>query len=242
EVVNADYVVNSGCELSFKRFVVGIDYNTMKVKEFNFRKNSILLASGLDKEELVPFALQSSLLATQINNANVYVFDTTGYVDEQPNISLVSSNFEHEFEKIYRTVVNRHNDLKDFDGKYPSNYDLTDIYCVVIGLADLIYSFSNEFSLKVNELFKRINPAYRVHMLICDSPMGVSKYSFEDWYKQQVNGDGLWVGDGVGDQFIFNISKRNKDMNRDIDNKFGFFIEHGKASFSKLLYEGEDTI
>lgn len=242
EVVNADYVVNSGCELSFKKFVVGIDYNTMKVKEFNFRKNSILLVSGLDKEELVPFALQSSLLASQINNANVYVFDTTGYVDEQPNILLISSNFEHEFEKIYRIVVNRHNDLKDFDGKYPSNYDLTDIYCVVIGLADMISSFSNEFSSKVSELFKRINPAYRVHMVICDSPMGVSKYSFEDWYKQQVSGDGIWIGDGIGDQFTLNITKRNKDMNRDIDNKYGFIIEHGKVSFTKLLNEGEDTI
>ena len=242
EIVNADYFVNSGYELSFKRFVLGIDYNTMKAKEFNFLKNSLLMVAGLDKEELIPFAIQSAQVAAQIENTKVFVFDTVGVSIEQPNVTVVSSDFETAFEQIYKTVVQRHNDYKDYNGKYPLDYDLSNIYCVVIGFGDLLLSFSNEFARKVNELLKRINPAFRVHFVLCDSPLEVSKYSFEDWYKQQLNGDGIWVGDGVNGQFTLNISKRNRDMNREIDNRYGFVVEHGKASFIKLLGEGEELI
>ena len=242
ELIDADYVLNSGCKLEFSTFVVGIDYNTLKIKEINFRKSSLLMVSGLDKEELVPFAQQSAILASEIKDSRVYVFDTAGYLNENPRINIINTDFETEFEKIYQMVVKRHNDLKDYDGQYPSDYDLTDVFCVIVGLSDLLLSFSSEFSNKVNELFKRVNPAFRVHFVLCDSPIDITKYSFEDWYKQQINGEGIWIGDGIGDQFVFNITKRNRDLNRDIDNKYGFVVDRGKPYLTKLLGESEELI
>lgn len=68
----------------------------------------------------------------------------------------------------------------------------------------------------------------------------MANYSFENWYKQQINSNGIWVGDGVLDQFVFNINKKSRDLSKEIDNEFGFIINRGRATFVKLLDNSEE--
>ena len=240
-VVSVDYMISCNANKSYREFAVGVAFNTLEITKINFDKSPICLAVSQDTDEIVDFAQAVTKYAASINKTEAFIFDMTSLVVNDPNYSLCNSNFETEFEKIYWTVVNRHNDFKDNNGLTPEGYDLHNVFCAIVGLSDFLSSVSVEYAEKIKKVFENCKPEFNVEFLICDSLLGVSSYSFEDWYKQKCNGNGVWIGDGIVDQFTLSVSKRTKDMNKELDNKYGFVVNNGKATFVKLLNESEES-
>ena len=125
-----------------------------------------------------------------------------------------------------------------FKNKIPA--DMHKVYCFVFGVSDLLNSLSVEDKKGFGLMLENVKGSYNFSFVLFDNPMSVSDYSFEKWYKSQINNTGIWVGDGIVDQYIFNITKRTKDIRKEIENDCGFFINKGKPTLIKLLDESED--
>ncbi len=63
---------------------------------------------------------------------------------------------------------------------------------------------------------------------------------YESWYKQHITGtDGIWIGNGISDQYLLQINQ-NADVARDdISDFYGFIVTNGKAEKLKVLTEEE---
>ena len=62
---------------------------------------------------------------------------------------------------------------------------------------------------------------------------------YDDWYRATVNNTrGIWIGDGIANQFSIKLTKTTKDLYDEIGNKFGYVVERGNPTLIKLLEEG----
>jgi S-DNA-T family DNA segregation ATPase FtsK/SpoIIIE len=238
--VTIDYMKAYNLNPSYKSFAVGINYNNLQIATVDYEKTPIVLVASQDIDDVEPFVCTLAKYSSYIEDSEVVVFDTTKNFEEAKQYELFNSNFETKFEKVYRTVVSRYKALRDNNGVAPEDFDMHHIFCVIYGLTNLLNGISSEYADKITTMFEKCKAEFNVSFLICDTPIGISRYSTDDWYKEKCNGNGIWIGDGILDQFVFNISKRTKDMSTDINNEYGFVINKGKANLVKLLHESED--
>lgn len=240
ERVTSNYITEHCKDILFNNLVVGVNYNTLKNVCFNFTKHPIYIAVSQDIDDNVPFIIGISNVASTIPSSEVVVYDTASTIDENDNYKVVSKSFEEQFEYVYRTVVNRYKVLRDNNGVPPKDFDMHNIFCVINGLSNLLDNVSTAYVDKIHTMFEKCKSEFNVFFMISESTLGASKYSTEDWYKEKIQGNGLWIGDGVNDQFTLSVSKRTKDMSIDITNEYGFIINKGKANLIKLLFDDEE--
>ena len=75
-----------------------------------------------------------------------------------------------------------------------------------------------------------------VNFILVDSIDRFKKLELEPWYKNCCNNtNGIWVGNGINDQFVLKISQKIDEMKEDISNEFGFVVERGKPAFIKFI-------
>ena len=72
-----------------------------------------------------------------------------------------------------------------------------------------------------------------------DSVDKFKKVEYDDWYRGTVNNTrGIWIGDGIANQFSIKLTKTTKDLYDEIGNRFGYVVERGNPTLIKLLEEG----
>jgi S-DNA-T family DNA segregation ATPase FtsK/SpoIIIE len=73
-------------------------------------------------------------------------------------------------------------------------------------------------------------------MIVAENVKNLSNISFDKWYKKHVTqSDGIWVGNGITDQYQLKVTKNTSEMRDEITDEFGFAIKNGKPSKIKLL-------
>lgn len=236
--VNLDYI--KGFENDISKFIVGINCNTLKPATINLSKHSIYSIVSQDKEDCIDFCSSIANYASEFDDSEVVLIDCSKIFENIDNAKIISDDFENEFKKLYNCVLERNNAIKTNNWNAPDGLDMHRVFCIVYGLSDLISHLSHDFNEDIKIMFEKIDPAFNVYMFIFESKVDLANYSFENWYKQQINSNGIWVGDGVLDQFVFNISKKSRDLSKEIDNEFGFIINRGRATFVKLLDNSEE--
>ena len=64
----------------------------------------------------------------------------------------------------------------------------------------------------------------------------IKSIEYEMWYKSAVsNNYGIWIGNGITEQFTMKLSKTPKYLYNDIPENFGYIIKLGIPSLVKLL-------
>lgn len=78
--------------------------------------------------------------------------------------------------------------------------------------------------------------AYKVSIIISESITNLSSFTYENWYKSKVSlSDGIWIGNGISEQYQLKLATTTQEMRREIDDNFGYVIRKGKATLIKLL-------
>ena len=61
-------------------------------------------------------------------------------------------------------------------------------------------------------------------------------FEYESWYKSSVNtNDGIWLGNGINDQFSINITQKIPEIRQEIPYNFCFVIKRGKPVLVKFI-------
>ena len=65
----------------------------------------------------------------------------------------------------------------------------------------------------------------------------------EAWFKHTVlNGDGIWIGDGIANQLLLKINKMTSAMYDEIGTEYGYILSRGKTRLIKLLSSGKERM
>ena len=73
-------------------------------------------------------------------------------------------------------------------------------------------------------------------MIISDDAAKLKSYAFDPWYQKNFSpSDGIWIGNGAGEQNIVKISNYNAELTKDYKNNMGFHVSEGSYVTIKLL-------
>ena len=223
--------------------IIGINKSDLEVCKFDFNKNYITIVTLLD---LVMSSNFINPLINQIigsNNSSLIVINAEDYyinekyrsqyqyIDQQFNEIFISlSNFlKEQYDNYVRNDYNK----AIFENKRK-------IYCIIIGIESFKNRLNNENKAKFADLFTNGKDLGIVNFIILDSIDKIKKIELESWYKNCVNNNfGIWIGNGITDQFTLKISQKIEEMKEDIPNNFCFVIKRGKAQYVKFVEELE---
>lgn len=109
-------------------------------------------------------------------------------------------------------------------------------YFVITGFQSIYESLNEQCRDELSTLIEKAELHYNIRFVLCDNPKSLSVYSSQSWYKRHVTGmDGIWVGDGIADQYLLKIGKLTNEPYSEIPPCFGYVVKRGKPVLTKLI-------
>ena len=107
---------------------------------------------------------------------------------------------------------------------------------MIIGIDNLMSKISSENKQKLIDVFNKTKDLDIFNFIIVDSIDKIRRIENESWYRNSVNKSfGIWLGNGVNDQYSINISQKVPNMRDDVPSNFCFVIKRGKAEYVKFI-------
>ena len=221
--------------------IIGLEKDTLEICKFNFTKNYATLISALDINDISSFVncLINQIIA--VNNKSLVVINTEDF-EINPKYRPLYQYVDNKFDDIFNSLLNytknqkskyelSNHDKHIFDNKKP-------IYCVIIGVENFKNHLSNTNKVKFSELFSNAQDLGVINYILVDSLDKIKKIEFDSWYKECVSpSSGIWIGNGINEQYIIKISKRIDAMKENLPNGFCFVINRGKVKYVKYVTE-----
>lgn len=219
---------------------IGVERNSLDVHYYPFGASYIhlVLSGGM---EYGPFIEAISFLMVQKCGFNVTVIDPIGSFKAKDHKDILYYSTPNECETIvsslFDLVVYRNNTYKDALEKGVEVEHFEQKVIIINSIAGLKNTLSDEGAEKLWLVLEKGQVKYNVTFIITEQARNLSgDITFAKWYKQHINGsDGIWVGNGITEQFHLKPSKNTEEMREEISADFGFSLQNGKGVKVKLL-------
>ena len=160
---------------------------------------------------------------------------------EKLPVTVVNSDYEAWVVALFSEMVLRNNTFKDARLDMASLEPFEERVYIIVGMASILNKLSADGREKLSLLLEKAESFYKLHFVIVDSVAQYGNYNYETWYKRQCNGiDGLWLGDGIADQYQIKVNKITSELYADLDAEFGYVVSRGKPVLVKLLSSREE--
>lgn len=240
ETVTAEFVRGSLNEL--ERVPVGVSKKSLDIMCVDLRRVMIYPVACRELQQMAAF-LEELVRLAGMTEVPVIVVDPQQllYQESCQRAEWVTEELEAFVQKLFFEMVARNNDYKDANldvgilEKYPRKL------IVIAGMKALCDRLSDDGREKLSVLLEKGEVLYKLHFLIADDQRAFSSYSYEGWYKKHLTGsDGLWVGDGIADQYLLKVSKITSDLYEEIGDEYGYLVNRGRPVLIKLLSSGRE--
>lgn len=226
--------------------VIGINKANLNVSKFNFKKNYITMVTSLDINIMSNFL---NPLINQIilnNRESLIVINAEDFYIEdkyKKYYTYLNKNFDEMFDKLYNLLSSQKQSYINNDYDKSIFSDTKKIYCVIIGLDSLKNRLSEENKNRLSEMFNNGNDLETVNFILVDTIDKIKKVELESWYKNCVrNNYGIWIGNGINDQFSLKVVEKIEEMKEDVPDEFCFVVKRGKVEYVKYVAKLDLTV
>lgn len=217
---------------------VGVEKNSLNVHYYPFGSAYInmIMSAGLECHD---FAADLVSLIGKHSDVNGIVFDLPKTVVGDTGsltVYTTAKDCETQVAKLFDAVLYRNNTFKEANeqGVEPEKFE--EIFVVINSLATLRGSLSDQAVEKLSLILEKGTVAYGINIVIAEQVKNISSVSFEKWYKANVSPiDGIWIGNGITEQYQMKASKTTSEMHEEISQEFGYSLIKGKCVKLKLL-------
>lgn len=233
-----------------------------KTVNFDFVEKTIVglnsVPVGVEKEslEIASFAVSSRVITPVISQD---IIDCAGFAEEIVKVisktssvrvidtqQLISDDIE-DYEQIvielFNEMVSRNNTYKDAKLDKSVLDDRDERVYIITGIKKLFDRLSPDGKDKLGALLDNADPIYKIHFIVIDSLSAMESLRNEAWFKHTVlNGDGVWIGDGIANQLLLKINKMTSALYDEIGTEYGYILSRGKTRLIKLLSSGKERI
>lgn len=202
---------------SLSKVPIGINKKNLDIFTYDFKKEfiNIITAKNIDvATQFVSYLMEEMRL---LHNVEVLLLDA------ERILQTGEYTFRQELIKLKENMTKTKN-----------------IICVIIGVDKFINGLNdthNEFFkiLKTSENLKKVN------FIIVDNFLKIKNHAYEEWYKNYITPDtGIWVGNGVAEQYVLNVNVRDKNIINRCGESFGHVIIREQITAVKLLGMKDD--
>jgi S-DNA-T family DNA segregation ATPase FtsK/SpoIIIE len=206
---------------------IGISKDTLKVVKYDF---TAFAANPVLANKLVYLnSFTDSLLDVLVRIPDVTVFfidamqalpSASNKVYNGRRINYYNSNFD--------TLLDKFTEIE----KNPENAKYRILY-IIYGMERLKTKSTVS---KLEAFFNEVKVNENSTMILCDSAKSLKSLDFDTWYtKVKNNTDGIWIGNGFGEQQNLRISKISKEMMQTIAKNYGYAVNESSAELMKVL-------
>ena len=237
EIVDVNFV--SRLISNLKALPIGVNKNTLEIVTMNMKDRIMtpVLATSLDVCE--SFADELIKVLSKISDINLLIIDSEDLL--MTSSQVVRENFDRVIEILIKEINTRKEQYSNSNSDSKIFDNVKQYMCLINGFDTLMKTLSSDNASKFKDALKDIKNVYKINFIILDSASGLKEYAYDEWYKQYISGvDGLWIGDGIADQYVIKPSKITNDMYKEIGEEFGYFLVKGKAQLLKVLSFNDD--
>ncbi len=207
--------------VDFRHVPIGIEEQSLNIATYDFTNSLINLINSDDLEAL--------------NNFSRLLIQETKQQEEIETVVIdLKNNYSQDINEIYLTqkddVINNM-EQRIFDPTRNKQ-----LFIFVNGSDRLINMFPPDKKMQLNEYFTKIQELNNCHFIFVDRLIDLKAYSFESWFHKFVETDcGIWIGKGIQNSSVHNLTTSFKILNMPIPANFGYMIQKGNAILIKLL-------
>lgn len=218
---------------------IGVEKNSLRVHYYPFGQNYIhfILSAGNEHQS---FVHDLSQLLAQTSRLDVTVMDAEQSFIAKNNKGVTYYSTVKEFETavaaLFDLVVYRNNTYKDAMEKGSEFEPFEQKVIFINSIVALKNSLSKEGVEKLGLILEKGEAKYNITVIFGEQSKNLSAISFDKWYKRHMDpGDGIWVGNGITEQYNLKPSKATAEMREDMPAEFAFSLQKGKGVKVKLL-------
>ena len=161
--------------------------------------------------------------------------------DDIIGAECVQDNFEEFINDLFHQAVERNNAFKDAKMD-PAALDAFERKVIVLmGYKRLFNRLTPDGQEKLSLILSKTESVYKLHFVIVEGVSELNSFNYEEWFKKHLKGDeGVWVGDGVADQYLLKISKVTSELYEEIGDAYGYVLNRNRPTLVKLLSAAEE--
>ena len=217
-VVTSEDVISSLRGLT--RIPVGITKETLEIATMSLKKG-IFNITGEDMSIAGPFVTGVIKMITKIPGTKCMVLDASEILGEDlPNgIEIDTGDCSTGLDKIMNLP----------DSSTPT-------VCVITGIGNLLSKMDISKKGDFTDLLDKKLKSETLKIVLVDVIDNIKSIGYDAWYKGNTDlAEGVWIGNGISNQFTFKISTNSRILRQELEPNFGYIIEKGKAYVMKLL-------
>lgn len=238
KVVDYDYIKDS-IDYNDEEVIIGVEKQSLEVCKYNFRRDLINVISANDSDMMSDF-VNSFINQIKINKKfQTMVIDASELRiddDTKEKVAYEENNYNEVFERILKYEndcydVYRNNNYNNliFRNQKP-------LIVVINGIDSFVSKLSDENKLNVSDFFTKAKDLNIINFVLIDSVSGIKKVEYESWFKEGFNpNDGIFIGDGINDQYTMKVSVRTQEIKETISDDFCFVLLRGKPVLVKYI-------
>ena len=236
EKVTLDFVKQSLGGLS--RIPVGVAKDTLNIECYDFKSKYITLISGNEFDSYKGFINGVLKQVYDVNESELYVVDAMELLYDSLAIKVNSKgkSFDETITKVCDYILENYEiySNNNYSREPLRNKPLVTLF--VVGFSDLIGRLTEDVKKTFLDSIEKGKDLGIVNIIAFDLVQGFKKLEFESWYKTAVtNNRGIWLGNGISEQFTIKLSKITKELRDSVDTGFGYIIRSGNATLIKMV-------
>ena len=222
---------------NLNRVPVGIDKQSLSIAAMDLSDKLVTPVAAQSLMDAAPFAEEWQRVLEKLQN--VTILDMEGIA--APKESAYTVDYELLAQELFADMVRRNNTFKDANMDMDALEDFEEKMYVIIGFNRFMERLSEDGRDKMKVLLERGEAFYKIRFILVDSAAHFGAYNYEGWYKRHISGaDGLWIGDGVTDQYLLKVNKLSSDLYQELGTEYGYLFKRGRMTQVKLLNAMEE--
>ncbi|MBR5278283.1 MAG: type VII secretion protein EssC [Clostridia bacterium] len=211
------------------RVPVGVSKATLDVELVNLENKVVLPVLAHDISEMASFARE--FINVLNDTVETVVIDAEKLISEQ-----AFTDAESIVQSIFDQMVERNNVYKDAKLDLSSLDGYSEKAYIIIGFKRFVDQLSADGKDKLFTLLDKAEPFYKLHFVVMESANRLNTYNYEAWYKRTITGsDGIWIGDGIADQYVLKLNKITRELYDENGNNYGYLVYRNRPNLIKLL-------
>jgi S-DNA-T family DNA segregation ATPase FtsK/SpoIIIE len=218
---------------------IGIIKDNLNILRYNFAKKVTTVISSNEFETMERFV--RNLIRVFSENNNMFmttVIDASRFFEQYEfKTSYLNAKFNEFVDALDKANQSILDILEQNDYDYRSVSSIPNNLVVIIGFEKFYSKLDDDHKKIFQKILTSNKEEPKMNFVYFDVPGSFKKYEYEEWYKQSMDTtNAVWVGPGVGQQFLVKISNSLSSYSA-IDKEHAMVVQNGNALIVKLINE-----
>lgn len=192
---------------------IGIYKTSLGLATYDFRNNLVNIISAKNIDIVAEYITHLYEEINLLENIEITLFDAEGIVQEtRKNLKLDYQNYSLRIQNNLSKT--KHN------------------VCIILGIDKFLTSIETSILADLKKAEELKNYTF----IVVDSVFKLKNHEYDDWYKAYITKDsGIWVGNGVSDQYLIRLNSSNRNLVNNCGDSFGYVIKQEEGMLIKLI-------